>query len=43
MHFQLFVAQNVYGLNVDVNVKLTFKRTEYNFFPTIEPPHPVYL
>ena len=44
MDFQLFVAQNVYELNVEINLKLTFKYTMHDiFFSTIESPLPVYL
>ena len=44
MNFQLSVAQNVYELNADINVKLTFKYTTQDlFFPTIESPLPVYF
>ena len=44
MNFQLSVAQNVYELNVPINVKLTFKNTtHHHFFPTIESLIAVYL
>ena len=40
MNFQLSMARNVYELNADINVKLTFKYTIHIFFPTMESPPP---
>ena len=36
INFQLSVARNVYELNVDLNVKLTFKYTMHDLFFTTE-------